>query len=110
MPIPAIVLNLLFFPSIIVGNVLLFWVSRETRKAGIWPTEKFVSFQIRSPLHLFSVIKLLRQRIQDTEEAEEVRRYRRWLIAISWGYGLCFFAFAVLLAFFPWLCSQVPQG
>lgn len=110
MPIPAIVLSLLFFPSIIVGNVLLFWVFWETKKAGIWPTERLFGYERRRPFYLFSVIKLLRQRIQDTEEADEVRRSRRWLNAIFWGYGLCFFALAVLLAFVPWLFSQVPQG
>jgi len=108
MPTPAIVLNLLFFPSIIAGNVMLLWVFRETKKAGIWPTEKFFGFEIRRPFQLFSVIKLLRQRIQDTEDAVEVRRYRRWLNAIFLGYGLGFFALAVLLAFAPWLYSQIP--
>ena len=82
MPTPAIVLNLLFFPSIIVGKAVLFWAFRETTKAGIWPTERFFGFQCRRSFQLFSVIKSLRQLIQDTDDAVAVRRYRRWLNAI----------------------------
>lgn len=108
MPTPAVVLNWLVLPSLIAGNVMLLWVFRETKKAGIWPTEKSFGFERRRPFQLFSVIKLLRQRIQDTEDAVEARRYRRWLNAMFLGYGLCFFALAVFLAFVPWLYSQVP--
>ena len=108
MPNAAIVLNLLFFPSIIAATAILFWVFRETKKAGIWPTEKFFGFEIRSPYRVFAVIKLLRQHIQSTEDAVEERRYRRWLNAIFLGYSLGLFALAVFLAFVPWLYSQIP--
>ena len=101
MPTEAIALNLLCFPSMIAANVILFWVIRETKKAGIWPTETFFGGRRRRPFKILTVIKSLRQRIQKTEDAVEARRYRRWLQAIYLGYGLGCFALAVLLAFAP---------
>lgn len=108
MPNAAIALNLLFFPSIIASNAILFWVFRETKKAGLRTTESFFGFKITRPLQIFALIKLLRQHIRITEDVVEERRYRRWLNAIYLGYGLGFFALAVLLAFVPWLYSLIP--
>jgi len=59
MPKAAIALNLLFFPSIIAGNAILFWVFGETKKAGIWPTAKYLGFNRRYPFQLLFVIRLL---------------------------------------------------
>ena len=108
MPKAAIALNLLFFPSIIAANAILFWVIKETKKAGIWPTEKFFGFDRRRPFQVFAVVKLLGQRIRDTDDVVEAQRYRRWLNAIFLGYGLGAFSLAVLLGFAPWLISQIP--
>lgn len=108
MPKAAIVLNLLFFLPLLAANAILLWVLREVTEAGLWPTEKFFGFTVRRPGRLFSVIKLLRQRIQDAEDPVEVRRYRRWLHAIFLGYGLGLFAFAVVVVLLPWLSSQIP--
>ncbi len=96
MPTPAIVLNLLFFPAIIASSVIFIWVTRKTKKAGIWPTEKCFGFERLKPLQTLVVIKLLRQLIQDTEDAVEAKQYRRWLNAIFLSYGLGFFALAIL--------------
>lgn len=108
MPSAATALNLLFFPSIIAANVILWWVGRQTVKAGIWPTENFFGFRHGRPFQLFAVMRRLRRLIEKTQDAAETRRYRRWLYAIYLGEGLGLFAFAVLLAFTPWLISQMP--
>lgn len=103
MPIPAIILSLLFFPSLLAANVILLWAFRETKKAGVWPTEKFFGFEIRRPFQLLFVVKRLRQELRDTRDPVESRRYRQWLTLILLGYGLGAFAFAVLIVFLPWL-------
>ena len=108
MPNAAIVLTLLFFPSIVASNVILFWVRKEARKAGVWPTERLFGFTISRRWGIFADIKLLRQLIQNTEDTVEERKYRRWLNATFLGWGLGVFALAVFLAFVPWLYSQVP--
>lgn len=123
MPAPASIFTLLFFVPLITVNAILFWlffvplvaanaillwVARGTKRAGIWPTERFFGFRILNSLQLFAVMRHLRQRIRDAEDAGEATRCRRWLYGIYWGYGLGFFALAVFLASTPWLYSQVP--
>ena len=109
MPNAAIVLNLLFFTSIFASYAINFWVIRQINKAGLWPTESFFGFKNVRRFRLYLTdIKLLRQLIENTEDAAEVQRYRRWLNAVFLSFGLGFFALAVLLAFVPWLYSQVP--
>ncbi len=103
----ACFLFLLFFAAVIAANAILYWGFRETTKAGIWPKERFFGFEIRSPFHHLAVIRSLRQRIRNTEDPVESRRYRRWLNATLVGHGLSFFALALFLAFL-WLFSRIP--
>ena len=103
MPLTAMVFSLLFFPSLIIGNALLFWVFRSTRRDGTWPTEQFFGFQRRRPFQIFNVVKRLRAAATNTSDEPTARRSERLLLAIYFGYGLGLFALLTLIGFTPWL-------
>ena len=107
MPLPAVVLNLLFFPAFIAGNALLFWAFRTTKRDGTWPTERFFCFRRRRPFEIFNVVQRLRVAANDMSNESNARRSKRLLIAICFGYGLCLFAVLTLIGFAPWLFSQL---
>lgn len=110
MPLPAIILSIFCYPSLLVGNVLLLWVREQTHRAGIWPSEKFLGFDRPRRSGYIHVIRNLRRRIDETADAAEVRQFRRWLRAMYLGLGLCLFALAIFLAFLPWSFYQIPKG
>ena len=97
MPISAIITSVLFFPSIIAGNALLFWAYRAAKREGVWPTESFFGFRRRQSFQLFNVISRLREGAQQIEDERLAVHNRKMLLAIYLGNGLGMFALLVII-------------
>jgi len=87
----------LWIVALLAANVILIWVTGETRRAGIWPTETIFGIPRARPWKLFHVVRELKHRIEHAEDASESRPYRIWLLALYLGNGLGLLAVAGFL-------------